>query len=344
MQWGENEPVLRWVVALKKWGEAGSFLADRRARRIPVIDRAFGDPRLAAMRTAAREGGVHRWPELRSVLAAARDPEDLTFLVEGMQDVSGVEALTAEVIAGHPDDTLALLVSGARQVEWAWQAAGGGSATGTVPAGQPALFRERLSAAEARLLDVAEREPQWAAPWYFLQICARGLEAGAGVAESRFEAVRLRAPGHVAAHRQHLRQVSAAWGGSREQMFSFAREAATTAREGSGLGQLVALAHLEVWAESGAGQDSRVLCAPEVAGELHASAARSVHHPAFVRERDWAVGVNAFAMAFALAGEDAAARTMFRSVGRQVTEVPWRSMDDRSPVVPFLAWRARVGT
>ncbi|WUH91422.1 hypothetical protein OG900_15790 [Streptomyces sp. NBC_00433] len=324
------------------WGEAGTLLGKLRGRRVPVIDRSFGDPRLARMQAAAKDGGAEQWPPVRATLAAARGHEDLTFLVAGIMDTAGVERWTADVLAGRPDDTLALLVSGARHVGWAWQARGGYSAS-SVPEAQWKLFQERLVIAEERLLDVAEREPDWAAPWYFLQACGRGMQVDLDAAESRFAATCRRAPGHVAAHSQHLQQVSKKWGGSHERMFAFAREAARTAPDGSGLGQLVAMAHLEMWADASGDPDSRVLHDPAVVRELHAAAALSVHHPAYVRERDWAVGVNTFAMAFALAGEEAAARVMFRSVGNRVTTTPWQYLNGQSPVVPFLAWRERVG-
>lgn len=328
--------------AMTRWGEQGTFFGKLRGRGIPVVDRSFGDRRLARMQDAALRGGAERWAEVRAPLAAARGPEDLTFLVEGLQDVSGVERWTADVLAAHPDDTLALLVSGARHVGWAWQARGESWAS-SVPESQWDLFQERLKVAEDQLLAVAEREPGWAAPWYFLLACGRGMQVDAEVAERRFEEARRRAPGDVAAYSQRLQQLCRKWGGSHEQMFAFARETARSAPDGSGLGRLVAMAHLEMWADSGGGETSPVLRDPAVVRELHAAAALSVHHPAFVRERDWAVGVNTFAMAFALAGEDAAARVMFRSAGKNVTRTPWRYLNAQSPVASFLAWRDRVG-
>ncbi|WP_435135795.1 hypothetical protein [Actinacidiphila sp. bgisy144] len=332
---------MAWRRLLQVRQPEGHAYALRPRGRGAAVDRAFGDPRLAEMRQAA-QGGAERWPVLRAHLAAADGDEDLTFLVEGVGDIAQVEQWTREVADADPGDTLALLVSGARHVEWAWQARGRASGA-HVSAEQWKVFRERLLVAEEQLYEVAEREPSWAAPWYFLQVSGRGLGVGQEAAERRFEAVCRRAPGHVAAHRQHLQQLCAKWGGSQERMHAFARRSALAAPEGSGLGQLVAQAHLEDWMEAGGDPDSTVLHAPHVVRALHEAGARSVHHPAFARRGDWAVGVNTFAMAFALAGEDAAARAMFRMVRKAPTEMPWRYMDGRSPAVPFLAWRARVG-
>jgi hypothetical protein len=79
-----------------------------------------------------------------------------------------------------------------------------------------------------------------------------------------------------------------------------------------------------------------------VVAALHEAAGRSVRHPAFARRRDWPLAFNAFAMAFALAGDHRSARPLFRALGNRATTMPWQYLDGRSPLVPFLAWRARV--
>ncbi|MFC4031574.1 hypothetical protein ACFO3J_08780 [Streptomyces polygonati] len=321
--------------------EGDRFLLRRRPP--PPIDLSFGDPRLAEIRAAALVGGAGKWPVIRGQLAAAREGEDLTFLAEGLRNVAGIERWIGEVIAagpGEPADPLALLVAGARQVGWAWHARGRFQA---VSEPQRALFRGRLETAQEHLFEAAEREPSWAAPWYFLQICARGLQSGPEVAERRFEATCRQAPGHAAAHREYLRQLSRQPGGSPERTHAFARAAMLAAPKGSRLGELVAVAHLEEWLHLGGDPESLYLGSPQVLGALHEAADRSVHHPDFVRQRDWTLAFNTFAMAFALAGDHRAARPLFRALGSRATEDPWRHLDARSPLVPFLAWRARVG-
>jgi hypothetical protein len=327
----------RWITVRKAEGETYLW----RRKKPPTIDFSYGDARLSEMRKAARERGAAAWPVIRGHLAAARDGEDLTFLVEGLQSVSGIERWIAEVIAEDPGDAMALLVSGARQVGWAWHARGRFAAA-SVPESQRKLFRERLDTAELHLFEVVEREPEWAAPWYFLQITARGLQLDPDVAERRFEATCRRSPGHAAAHRQHLQQLSLKWGGSHERMHAFARAAMLDAPEGSRLGELVALAHLEEWLSLGGDPESAWMGSAPVLGALQEAAAHSVFHPAFARPADWALAFNAFAMAFALAGDDVSARSLFRTLGDRPTETPWLYLDGRSPLVPFYAWRARV--
>jgi hypothetical protein len=320
--------------------EGEQFLFHR--KRVPAIDRSYGDPRLAAVRAAALEGGAEKWPLIRAHLAAAADDEDLTFLVEGLRSVAGVERWIGDVIAAVPGDPLPALVSGARHIEWAWHARTPFQAQ-DVSEGQWKLFRARLETAEEHLFAAVEREPSSAAPRYFLQISGRGLEVGPEVADRRFEATCQRAPGHAAAHRQHLQQLCRKWGGSHERMHAFARESMLAAPEGSPQGELVAMAHLEEWLDIGGDPDSAYLTSSRVVGALHEAAQRSVFHPAFVRSRDWTLGFNTFAMAFALAGEYHLARSLFRTLGNSgATETPWRYIDGRSPLVPYLEWRTRV--
>jgi hypothetical protein len=328
----------------------GSRLAVRRAegersllrrRRVPAIDLSFGDRRLAAIRAAARAGGADNWPVIREELAAAEDGEELTFLVEGLRTVAGVERWIGPVIEAAPEDPLPLLVSGARHVEWAWHARTRAAAR-YVSEAQHELFRARLETAEEHLFEVVERMPASAAPWYFLQGSGRGLQVGPEVAERRFEATCGRAPGHLGAHRQQLQHLCPKWGGSRDRIHAFAREAMLAAPEGSPLGELVAMAYLEEWLDIGGDPESTFMSRPQVVDALHEAAGRSVYHPAFVRRRDWALSFNTFAMALALAGDHRTARPLFKTLGNRATETPWSYLDGRSPLVPFLAWRARV--
>jgi hypothetical protein len=350
---------------------------------------------------AADGVGADAWPGIRAVLAAAEDDEDLAFLVRGLQSVPDVERWIGDAVAADPDDPLPLLVSGARLLARSGYA--GVRRPPQVTGQQAEIARVRLENAEEQLFEVAEREPDWAAPWYFLMASAgAGTRSGAAAgaretAARRFAAVVRRVPGHAAAHRLRLAQLSPAWPGAGavastdasadtwtgatatepEQapdapvdvstdmstdvsaagtadgthagdpyrtMHAFARRAMLDAPEGSRLGELVALAHLEQWRDLGADPDSPYLTGEAVVAALREAAVRSVLHPAFERRADWALAANAFAMAFALAGDHVPARTLFTLLGpHRATESPWHLLDERSPLVAFRAWRARVG-
>ncbi|MFH9349021.1 hypothetical protein [Kitasatospora sp. NPDC017646] len=312
---------------------AGAPVAARAAE--PRLDPSFGDE---SVRRVLGQAAAGDWTALRPELAAA-DGAGLTWLAGAVADVAGVEEWTARAMSDAPEDALPLLLSGARHVSWAWEARTGARA-GQVTEEQWKLFHQRLDVAEEQLLEVAEREPSWLAPWYFLQISARGASLGPEVAACRFEAAVRREPGHPASHRQRLQQVCAKWGGSHEAVHEFARSAMLAAPEGSQLGELVALAHLERWLDLPDGEDRAYLTDPAVVAELQEAAFRSVLHPDFVPVRGWQGSFNAFAMAFSLADQPRTARLLFDALDGFVTESPWHYLSG-DPVRTFRAHRDR---
>jgi hypothetical protein len=315
---------------LKRWGP----------RPMARLDPAVGDPGLAELRKAAK---AKDWAGMRGRLEAVPDGWDRTWLLVHAVKVAGIEGWIPEAIAAEPESALAVLVSGARQIEWAWEARTGARAQ-HVSRERFEAFHERLRVAEALLYDVAEREPEWVAPWYFLQVAGRGLQVGPEIARLRFEASVRRCPGHPGAHRQQLQQVCHKWGGSHEQMHAFARESMLSAPEGSALGELVAIAHLEQWLdqdEDGAGHS--YMYQDDVAEQLREAAERSIWHPDFGRPRGWIETYNTFAMAFSLAGEKKAAAELFPAIGGIVTPFPWQYINGADPTVPFRALRSDAG-
>ncbi|MEV6105954.1 hypothetical protein AB0M28_14735 [Streptomyces sp. NPDC051940] len=288
----------------------------------PAVDPDFGDPRLPALRAAATSGD---WPALRDGLASV-DDEDRTWLLSRLTEVPGVEVWIREAVAAEPDSALALLVAGARQVAWAWEARTGARAS-QVSEDQFRVFHERLCQAEEWLYEVAEREPGWLAPWLWLQTSGRGLEIDTGAARRRFAAAVRRGPGNLLVHQQHLQQIAAKWGGSHEEMHAFARRSMLAAPEGSPLGELVALGHIEEWLDRDETANDYIR-RPKVVAELHEAARRSVLHPDFRRTREWMLPYNTFAMAFSLAGEHGAARPLFAALDGAVTEFPWFYLAD----------------
>ncbi|MBV6701525.1 hypothetical protein KV557_31185 [Kitasatospora aureofaciens] len=285
------------------------------------------------------QAAVGDWSSLRPALAAVEDEADLTWILGALADVDGVEEWTAKAVAERPDDTLPLLLSGARHITWAWEARTGARAK-HVTEEQWRLFHERLDIAEEQLLEAAEREPARLAPWYFLQISARGASLDPEAATCRFEAALRRAPGHPASHRQRLQQLCAKWGGSHDEMHDFARSSMLAAPEGSQLGELVALAHLERWLDLPDGEDHAYLTSPTVLAELQEAAFRSVLHPGFTQVRGWQGAFNTFAMAFSLADQRKTAHLLFDALDGLVTESPWHYLAG-DPVENFRAHRDR---
>ena len=293
------------------------------------IDRSLGDAELSALRQAAR---VADWPAMEAILRPVRergDFERLTFLIANVEDLGGDFLL--KLPEQLPQDPLALTVAGARHTAWAWEARTGYRAS-QVSEEQFRVFHDRLKVAEEHLYRAVELDPENAAPWYTLCVAGRGLEHGADITSRRFDAGVRRAPGHVGLHLQMLQQLCAKWGGSHDEMHAFAREAFASAAPGSGLGELIAQAHLEHWLDLDQGPDDAYIRNAHVLQELRKAAQASVFHPAFAPTSTAYNALNTFAMAFWLAGDKETAARLFERIGDHATKSPWQYRGDPEKV------------
>ncbi|MER6217779.1 hypothetical protein ABT213_27470 [Streptomyces sp. NPDC001674] len=316
-------------LSLKRW-------VGRSAER---LERDYDDPAVTRIREAAQAAD---WAQVREGLAARPESEDRTWLLWAVGDTAGVERWIQDAVAAEPDTALPLLVAGARWVSWGWEARTGALAK-HVSREQFEVFHERLRQAETWLYRAAELEPSWLSPWHFLQVSGRGLEVGPVLARRRFEAAARRAPHHLRVHQQHLQQVCEKWGGSHEEMHSFARTSMLGAPEGSLLGQLVAIAHIEQWLRLGEGPGWQYMRREETAASLREAAERSVLHPRAERGPGWAQVCNSFALAASLAGETQLARRCFEAAPDTVTEFPWQYVNSADPVLAYRRHRSSVG-
>ncbi|GAA0316736.1 hypothetical protein GCM10010302_64790 [Streptomyces polychromogenes] len=314
--------------ALKRWaGRSG-----------PRLAKDFGDPAVTRVREAARAAD---WARVREELAAHPESADRTWKLWAVGETAGVERWIREAVETDPDPALALLVAGVRHVCWGWEARTGAWAADVSPERFEA-FHERLRQAEVWLNRAAEREPSWVSPWYALQVSGRGLRVGPAEARRRFEAAVRLDPYHLRAHQQQLQQVCEKWGGSHEEMHAFARRSMLRAPEGSPLGQLVAIGHIEHWLSLGGGPGREYMRRSWTTASLGEAAERSVLHPDAERGAGWLQGCNTFALAFSLAGDKWAARRFFELTRGAVTEFPWYYVQARGPVSAYRAHRALV--
>lgn len=304
----------------------------------PQLQKDFGDPAVTRIREAAEAAD---WAGVRDGLQAHPESADRSWLLWTVADTAGVERWIQDAVAAEPGSALPLLAAGARSISWGWEARTGARAA-DVSRERFEVFHERLRRAEESLYRAAELEPSWVSPWHFLQVSGRGLEVGPVLARRRFEAVVRRDPYHLRAHQQQLQQVCKKWGGSHEEMHDFARRSMLAAPEGSALGQLVAVAHIEHWLSLGDGPDWQYMRRPETAASLTEAAERSVLHPDAERGTGWAQVCNSFALAFSLAGEQEPARRCFELTRDTVTEFPWNYVN-ADPVTAYRRHRSSVG-
>lgn len=314
---------------------AGSSLKRWIGRSTAEVDQDQGEPEIGRIRQAAEAAD---WAAVRDQLLERPDSEDRTWLIDAVARTANVENWIPQAVEAEPDSALPLLIAGARHVNWGWEARTGARAQ-HVSREQFQLFHTRLRTAEKWLYEAAEREPGWLSPWYYLQMSGRGLQAGPAVARRRFEAAVRRHPHHLGAHQQYLQQTCDKWGGSHEEMHAFAGQSLRAAPDGSMLGQLVALAHIEQWLALDSGPDAEYLGQPEVTASLAEAAERSIWHDDFGYEQGWLQVYNTFAMAFSLTGDHEQARLCFDGTNGIVTRFPWNYLD-ADPAAAYREHRA----
>ncbi|MFI8202402.1 hypothetical protein [Streptomyces sp. NPDC085937] len=293
--------------------------APRRKNGVYAL-RALGDARVLAVVEAADAGD---WEAVKAALAPfdlGRDHQVLgqMAVLDGVQDWIG-----RAVEEDKEHRALALLISGARHVDWGWEARTSARAV-DVTREQWQVFRERLQIAEQQLFEAAELRPDWITPWRHLLTSARGMSLGSTVAETRRDAALRRDPLDLEVHLAWLSQLQPRWGGEPGEALEFARAAFAKAPEGHRLGCVVAMAYIEEWVES---DDGACLQQPRIRTELREAAERSVLHHAYERRLGWQGDYNIFAMALSLAGSSTASN-IFRELEGAYTEWPWTYMSE----------------
>ncbi|MFD8033579.1 hypothetical protein ACGFYM_18725 [Streptomyces sp. NPDC048231] len=293
--------------------------APRRTRNGMYTLRALGDSRVLALVEAAGSGD---WPAVKATLAPFDLGRDDQVLGE-LADLDGVQNWIGRAVEEDKEHrATALLISGARHVNWGWEARTSALAV-DVSQAQWRVFHERLRIAEEQLLEAAELQPEWVTPWRRLLTSGRGMSLGPAVNETRLDAALRRDPLNLDAHIQWVSQLQPRWGGKPGEALAFAREAFAGAPDGHRLGCVIAMAHIEDWVESSR-QDC--LVTPEIQDELLEAAERSILHRAHVRRPGWQEDFNTFAMALSLASESIALPRVFRELGGAYTPWPWKYM------------------
>ncbi|MEU5375329.1 hypothetical protein ACFYYI_12880 [Streptomyces sp. NPDC002387] len=293
--------------------------APRRTRNGMYTLRALGDSRVLALVEAAGSGD---WPAVKATLAPFDLGRDDQVLGE-LADLDGVQNWIGRAVEEDKEHrATALLISGARHVNWGWEARTSALAV-DVSQAQWRVFHERLRIAEEQLLEAAELQPEWVTPWRRLLTSGRGMSLGPAVNETRLDAALRRDPLNLDAHIQWVSQLQPRWGGKPGEALAFAREAFAGAPDGHRLGCVIAMAHIEDWVES---SRQNCLVTPEIQDELLEAAERSILHRAHVRRPGWQEDFNTFAMALSLASESIALPRVFRELGGAYTPWPWKYM------------------
>jgi hypothetical protein len=289
----------------------------------PALDITLGDAWARDLRRNLERGD---WKPVQKFLEATRGWEQRDFYVGVFAEWKGRPPWLDAWCEGASGSAIPWLVRGAHGVRWAWEARGSSTAEKVQGSAWPAFF-ERLEGAEADLGKAAELDPADPTPWSWLITTAIGRQQETAVRRQRFEEARRRDPTCLSAHARLLNGLTWKWGGSHEEMFSFAREASAAAAQGSPLHSLVARAHVERWLAFGMEQHEEglktYLRTPEAVRDVEQAWARSVGS---ARARPFLGGIgerNLFAFCFWQQKEPGKARRELQATRGIVTETPW---------------------
>lgn len=288
-----------------------------------VLDFAAAYPEIGPLRAALAR---RDWSGCRRVIDSV--PSDSrTAMIRIGADEAGLEDFLRDVLRRDPSDGAASAMLGDHLIGIGWDVRTSARAQ-NVSEDQFRQFHEWLGRAEEVLIEGAARCPRDPAVWTVRLISARGLSLGQAEARRRYDRVAAVDPHHLPAQRQLIQQLCPKWGGSWEELHTFARDAMRAAPAGGAHGVLVAEAHLEhVLADMQAQRDGSAITGylrqPAVRDELYEAARRSIGDPAFRRTHGWLQAASTFACVFRLLDDRAATAWPFRLLGDLITEYPW---------------------
>ncbi|GAA2601282.1 hypothetical protein GCM10010435_95850 [Winogradskya consettensis] len=272
------------------------------------------------------------WPSVRAELDAA-PPGMRAFVVHELAEHPEARQLAGYAWQQQPSDTAAAAVLAAHLIHTGWQIRTGAPAERVSPE-QFTGFHEHLAAAEQVLIDAAARNPYDSAVGVQRLLTARGLRLGPGEVRRRYARLARIDAHNVTGQLQMLQSLCPKWSGTWPEVHAFARDRTLAAPPGAPNALLVAVGHLEHFAELGGGDTARAyLRSDAVRRELIDAADRSVWHGSFGREPGWVLALNAFAMVFLQLGDETAATGLLAAAAPFATRFPWSCLGDPAGVL-----------
>ncbi len=272
------------------------------------------------------------WAAIRALAAGMPRGTDRAVITTVVSGVAGIERPLRELVAAHPNDTLAATLLASREVTVGWGIRTAAKAT-HVSREQFAEFHRHLRQAEQLLIRVTAADPANDLAWAERLNTARGLQLGQNEARRRYDRLTRHNPGHFTGQTLLLQQLCPKWSGDWEAAHTFAGECMRNAPAGALNAGLVAEVHLEHWIDlETKNERAQYLRRPDVHEELVRAAERSVLHPAFARPYGWVSVEGVFAALFAVAGDLKRAAVHFRALGNLASSYPWSMLGDPAAV------------
>ena len=146
-----------------------------------------------------------------------------------------------------------------------------------------------------------------------------------------FSILKTKAPNHLIGHSHMLYALTEKWGGSDEDMFSFARNTIHQMTPGSSLGALIAQAHIEKWSDMDDEDDNLAysyISNSAVQDELLQAFNQSINHKDYRYSTINPLPASLFAMAFYLGGNYKIARINCAKLTKGFPEYPWYYLNE----------------
>ncbi|MEU1733677.1 hypothetical protein [Streptosporangium sp. NPDC020145] len=208
-----------------------------------VVGRLWNDIALDAAVEAVEEGYLNAGLVLLGETHG--DPELRSLRLDALSRAAvGRSQGIAELLAGSRDRADILLWLGRTVIDEAWVIRGGGF-SGEAGEDRFKMFFATLSGAHEPLMEAARLRPYDPVPWESMIWFALGMQFDRAEEDEIWEETVSRSATLFSAHWARIQALSEKWGGSHEEMFSHAREAAAFAPRGNPLTAMLALAHLE---------------------------------------------------------------------------------------------------
>jgi hypothetical protein len=285
---------------------------------VPVFDELSTIPEFASVAAALSVGN---WTGVEDGLVALPVDEAEYAMFLAAQAPEHQPFLEAAVVA-DPQSLWARTTLALRFVFTGWEIRTDSRAE-DVSREQWAGLHSWAARAEQLLTEVLADDPDFAPAWYVRMLSARAVEVAPSELDRRARAHARLAPGDLTALQQGLQFHLPKWFGSDDVATAFARDAAAECAPGSSGLAIVALRHLDRWADiGGEALGFQYLNAPAVRDEL--IAASTAFRAGAVGLRPVQVQAHsAFLMALALGEHFEPARAHLDALGTRASAWPW---------------------
>lgn len=285
---------------------------------VPVFDELSTIPEFASVAAALSAGS---WMSVEDGLVALPVDEAEYAIFLAAQAPEYQSFLEAAVVA-HPQSLWARTTLALRFVFAGWEIRTDSRAQ-DVSREQWVGLHDWVARAEALLTEVLADDPDFAPAWYVRMFSARAAEVAPSEFDRRARAHARLVPGDLTALQQGLQFHLPKWFGSDDVATVFAREAAAECAPGSSGLAIVALRHLDRWADiGGEAPGFQYLNTPAVRDEL--IAASTAFRAGDVGLRPVQVQAHsAFLMALALGEHFEPARAHLEALDTRASAWPW---------------------